>query len=275
MSSQGQSNATVLKEVAFQTCIKFILARLTRRNVRDYLVFDLNAGSGENRRNGANCLGTGPLCLRALKEYQRHGRIHLCDKNKRALDAAHKRFFDPQGKLFEPSEYVAPGIAVELHHSDNRQFLRSIPTIIRRAGYDLSRTYGVIISDDNGMHVPVAEIAACVSEARNIDVAIHLSGIKQYAAYVRKHPNDRWSRSRPDTILRLDDIFQRIHRPHWLISEPFRNSRGTGRDHFVLFGSSVDLPPVIGMEGRVDMYTRDSAEGRALIRAADGLTVDA
>src|SRR4030095_1651581 len=184
--NHGQSKATFVKEALFGKFIGWSLDRFMRERRRSalapYYGFDLNCGSGENRDNGANIIGS-PLILKNNMEKRRiNGRLYLCDKSKKALNDAMTHFISSQLELFRTSHVTASFI--KLH---NRKFVPTIPQRIREAGDNPRTAHGIIIGDPNGLHFPLSETAACVWECPRVDVLIHLYGMKRVYGYWDKH----------------------------------------------------------------------------------------
>lgn len=261
---QGQSSTTLQKEGLIATCLHWALKVNCPRR---YFVFDLNCGCGENRVNGANCLGTGPLVRNALREKGIEGSMWLCDVNRRSLKLAEKRFFNPQRHLFE-SGSMRDGIMAAFVRIDNRRFVPTIPQRIRDAGASPQMAQGVIIADPNGLHVPLREIGICLKETPKLDVIIHICSLKQVSACKAKNPTDPRMNLAETVVRSCSEIFSTIPRNTWLISEPFRAHRG--REHHVFYGSDMRwVKPIINLPGRPNMHRIDSPEGCAVIADAD------
>lgn len=261
MKSQGQSSVTLKKEAAIQTCLALSLS--ITKPTRFY-VFDLNCGCGENRDNGANCRGTGPLIKRALQKRGIEGRMWLCDIRKKALILAQRNFFNHSYLPFD-EDIPMDGIFAEFVRMDNREFVPTIPQKIRETKSDPFRAQGIIVADPDGLKVPLKEIADCLRECPRLDVAIHISNVRRVAAWLNKDDERKVGET---VITRCREIFERIPRASWLVSEPFRPNRGA--QHYVFYGTALSwFKPIIEMQGRPNMYRLDSPEGRAIVANAD------
>jgi hypothetical protein len=262
--SQGQSAATIQKEVLIQTCLQWSLSVVKPSR---YFVFDLNCGCGENKNNGANCLGTGPLARNALQKRGIEGRMFLCDISKKNIESAKNHFFSPQGHLFESGNSVK-GIIASFICMDNERFVSTIPTRITESGVSTRFANGIIIADPNGIKVPIKEIGKVSTECPVLDVIIHLYGLKQVCACKLKHPYDPKMNLGPNVVRSCSQIFGFIRKRTWLVSEPFRGRHG--RDHLILYGTNLyhDRASVI-LAGRPNLYRIDSPDGRAVIADMD------
>jgi hypothetical protein len=255
--NHGQSKATLIKEALFATCLAWELKQLAT-SPRPYFGFDLNCGSGENRRNGANVIGTPLILKRHIEKHKSGGYIFLCDKSRRAVEAAKKHFISAQLELFRKSNVRASFI-----RSDNRKFVLSIPQRIREAGENPRTSHGIIIADPNGIDVPFMEIAACLLECPHLAVLIHLAHAKQIWTYWRNRPDAKSFAPKPETPRNIRQILNTISRT-WLLTAPWRVNRGD--DHIVLFGSHrVWVPEIRNLRGRRDMISLRSEEGRRIV----------
>src|SRR4030095_4286361 len=127
--NHGQSEATHQKEGLFGMCMGWALDQFMRERrtlLQPYFGFDLNCGSGENRCNGANIIGTPLLLKRAMKKRRIPGHLLLCDKSSRALKAARTHFINAQLELFRKGSVSASFIP-----RNNREFVPTIPPRIR------------------------------------------------------------------------------------------------------------------------------------------------
>lgn len=263
---QGQSQATLWKEVLISTCVGWSLKQLGSFP-GPYFVFDLNCGSGENRRNGANAKGT-PLIMKGQFEKRAmSAKMYFCDKSRKALKLLERHFECGQLDLFQFQKF---NITPFFIRSNNRLFVPTIPERIREAGVNPRMAHGVIIADPNGIEIPLKEIAACLWECPRLDVLIHLGHAPQCFAQFRKNPDFPIARKRPETIGSIRQIFNMIPRT-WLLTAPFRKG---GDDHIVLFGSHRPwVPEIKNKPFMPDMISVKSAEGQRIVASIDGLEV--
>ena len=248
-----------MKESAFSTCVGWALRFAPRTET--FCVFDLNAGPGENRRNGANCRGTPLLMIDKLKEAHQPAEIWLCDKRKTTIAELRPKVVQ-NDTLFGPSS-----VQVHLVHADNAEFVRTIPGRILKSGLSLG-TCGVIIADPDGLDVPLAALAEIMPMLPRIDMAIHLCAFKQVWADQRRNRQHGGPFTLKRAVPSLSAIFAAIPKRSWLVSEPY--GEGFTRGHLVMYGSNLKhLPNVDGKPGRPNMWRIDSDRGRQLRQAIE------
>jgi hypothetical protein len=253
-SNQGQSPATNIKEglLGFVEAWEF-KQLITSGYFGPYFVFDLNCGSGENRYNGANVYGSSVILKNQMKEKNISGYIHGCDTDEKAISEIRKHFDDGQGLLFEEWKLVKGSFVV----LNNREFVPTIPQLIREIGENLRTAPGIVILDSNGLQGPIPEIAACLWQCRSLDIWVHLTGVNRWFGYCHKNP-DKVLESK--AIRSISQIFNMISR-YWLFTPPWHVNGG--QDHMVLFGSHRTFVPEI-RNHRVlpNMISAKSQEGR-------------
>lgn len=248
-------------------CVRDALWRL--KQPAHYYVFDLNCGCGENRTNGANCKGSPLLMSQALKDNQVPGKLFLCDKSPKALKNIGRVLEGDQLMLFREKSWVSHYPIQE----DNAVFAGRIPDIVRADGRTPSKVLGIIISDPNGLHVPVREIGRSVQECPLLDVMIHICGALRVWSYWKNHPSGKFSPT-DRTVRSFSEIFSIITKKNWLLSVPFRGNGGP--DHHVLYGTnSPYVREIIDKPGRPDMYNINSVKGSQLMYEYQQLEVAA
>lgn len=274
--STGRSDSTSIKEALISCCLGFTFYKNPPALDSRYCVFDLNAGLPINDLGGERfCRGTTRIVADKLTEQGIPAALWWVDKDKNVA----ARLQSEMRKLLSRSRGLHIG---EVFRGNNVKFVPSIPSLIASIDQPIEETRGLLISDDNGIKVPLAHIRTALRKAPYIDVAIHVSGTNQVWSYWDDHPDaTEFSEAaaiagRSQAIRSFKDIFMHISRNHWLISEPFRNGNGSGRDHHVLYGSNFYLAPIDANHGRwknrngwrpmVSMHERLSNQGRELLR---------
>jgi hypothetical protein len=252
--NQGQSKATLVKEGLLGICVAWEFKQLTTLGyLGPYFVFDLNCGSGENRDNDANVYGSSLILKHQMEKKNISGHIYGCDIDEEAITAIRKHFDDGQRILFEEWKLVKGSFV----HLNNREFVPTIPQLIREAGENPRTAHGIIIVDSNGLELPIGEIAACLWQCRSLDLWIHLSGAVRWFGYCHKNPNKVLESK---AIRSISQIFNMIYRT-WLFTPPWYVNGG--QDHIVMFGSHRAFVPEI-RNHRVlpNMIWLKSEEGR-------------
>lgn len=257
----GKSGTTYKKEALFSTCVGYQLAVVERRLGHNrYVVFDLNAGRPRNELIDMNVRGTTRTIYDKLRKRNVRAALWWCDKNRRVA----KDLLAEADQLRSTDSLLGDGprCLIRVVYENNATFAPKIPDEIRRIGQDPTGTYGVVIADPNGLHVPVRALGLVASAAQNLDVAVHLSASTHWWNYCDNGSNGPVRPVDSDgTLSSFTELFDTVSKRQWLMSETI--GIGQGRGHHVLYGSNLSIPP-LRLPGRL-MNTITSREGREVL----------
>jgi hypothetical protein len=193
---QGQSDRiTELKQRGLGWAYRIGFAVVAKQNWQ-YFNFDLNAGSGFNDKFG--CVGSPITFLNEAKSVSCSSYFSaFVDRDRQQVAAL----------LNRPEVKTNP--RCEVFHGDNCEFPSMVPDLICHYGDRPKFAVGSVLSDPNGVEVPLEAIGQLAKICPKLDCIFHWNSTATKRGY--KHI--------PQT--RLDAVPRIIKKSHWLIRQPF------------------------------------------------------
>ena len=258
---QGHSGATPPKEALLSMLCGWVLQRFVCRD-DPYVVLDLNAGNPTYDIDGRIYRGTTMIMLDKLVKIEQRAEVFWCDRSRlvtgRLLEALNNR--NQQQSLFQ---HESPQ-RVHVVRSENEVFLDGIESVFFQLQLNVRHIRGLVISDSNGIAVPLAGLGRLMKRAHFMDVFIHLCGYKRVWGYWDKYPGTKFMRETGNRVGSLVEIFSTIPKATWLMTDAIRRR---GDDHLLLYGTNLRLmPPIRDRYNLPSMFNINSSEGRHILQ---------
>lgn len=232
---QGQGDSTEFKErglsAAFWVNLTIFQRGFGQAGRFRYFHFDLNAGGGFNEQAG--CIGSPLAFLQATRSAN-------CERFFAGfvdIDKAKVRSLLARPELQRPDCFM--------FHGDNRGFIGQIPDLIRAYGENPRQAIGTVLSDPNGIEVPLEELAWLSGECPKLDLVINWNSTSV------KRTMGVFGRG-----TRLTDALPVLRKKHWLIRMPLTIHQFT-----LLIGRNIPT----GEHRRLGLYHLNSPPGVSIL----------
>ena len=216
---QGQSSVTAAKERVFAGLFHMNLFVASKRPRDAYFHFDLNAGCGFN--HDVDVPGSPLVFADVQQRYElKNVYAHFVDNDRKLVKELNDR-------LRDHGNYV-------IHHGDNREFIATIPDLIRLRDSLPGIALGSVLCDPNGMGIHWQELASLSVRCPRLDFIIN------YSANV-------WKRERAAGY--ASDVFLHEHlaslnKKYWHIQEP---ADGDRLEWMIIVGRNFEMKDWTGV----------------------------
>ena len=238
MAGQGQSECTEwkIRGLGAAFYINLTIAAKKAPSAK-YLHFDLNSGSGYNCEAG---VPGSPLAFLDAVSRSAHPAAysHFVDHDKRAIEILLKR------------EEIVGRKDCYAFHADNKDFIESIPDILRLVHHAERWHIGSILCDPNGTDVPFKELGWLLNDYPRLDLIVNWN-----ATSVKRCRTVHGSE-----IPRVADLPGLFNKKHWLIRKP------SGPWQFaLLIGRNIQ----VNEHRAMGFYHLDGDMGRSIVHRLD------